>query len=147
GRLVAGVDQNTLLFAYFNPLHKGLEGFEIDLLHQLSQAIFGNPNKVTFKVITTAQRIPAVQDGGVDIVVDATTITCARKQQVDFSTVYYNAGQKLLVPIDSPIHSIADLAGKRVCATIGSTSIANIEALAPKAIPAPAKQRTDCLVA
>jgi polar amino acid transport system substrate-binding protein len=146
GHIVAGVDQNTLLFAYYNPLHDQLEGFEIDLLRQLSQAIFGNPNKVTFKVITTAQRIPEVQNGSVDIVVDATTITCARKQMVDFSTVYYNAGQKLLVPIDSQIHSIADLAGKRVCATIGSTSLENIEKLAPKAIPVPEKQRTDCLV-
>jgi polar amino acid transport system substrate-binding protein len=146
GHLVAGVDQNTLLFAYFNPLHRTLEGFEIDLLRQLSQAIFGNPNKIVFKVITTAQRIPDVQNGSVDIVVDATTITCARKQMVDFSTVYYNAGQKLLVPTDSPIHSIADLAGKRVCATIGSTSIENIEKLAPKAIPVKVPQRTDCLV-
>ena len=146
GHLVAGVDQNTLLFAYFNPQAARLEGFEIDLLHELSQAIFGSPNKVTFKAITTAQRIPDVQNGSVDIVADATTITCERRQDVDFSTVYFNAGQRLLVPIDSPIHSIADLAGKRVCATIGSTSIANIETLAPKAIPVRVPQRTDCLV-
>ena len=75
------------------------------------------------------------------------TITCARRQQVDFSTVYYDAQQRLLVPINSPIHSIADLAGKRVCATKGSTSLENIEKLAPKAIPVPVAQRTDCLVA
>jgi polar amino acid transport system substrate-binding protein len=147
GNLIAGVDQNTLLFAYFNPQHAQLEGFEIDLMHQLAQAIFGDPNKVVFKVITTAQRTSAVEDGTVDVVADAFTITCARKQLVDFSTVYYNAGQKLLVPIHSPIHSIADLAGKRVCATKGSTSIANIEQYAPKAIRVPVVQRTDCLVA
>jgi polar amino acid transport system substrate-binding protein len=147
GRLIAGVDQNTLLFAYFNPVAGRLQGFEIDLVHELARAIFGDPTKVTFKVITTAERIPVVQDGTVDVVVDAMTMTCERRQLVDFSSVYYNAGQKLLVPLGSPIHGIADLAGKRVCATIGSTSLKNIETLAPKAIPMPVKQRTDCLVA
>jgi polar amino acid transport system substrate-binding protein len=147
GALIAGVDQNTLLFAYFNPLHTGIKGFEIDLLHELSRAIFGDPNRITFKAITTAQRLPAVQDGTVDIVVDAVTVTCARKQLVDFSSVYYNAGQKLLVPTNSTIHGVGDLAGKRVCATKGSTSLENIVKLAPKAIPVGVAQRTDCLVA
>jgi polar amino acid transport system substrate-binding protein len=146
GRLIAGVDQNTLLFAYFNTGDSAIEGFEVDLLHQLSRAIFGDPNRIQFKAITTAQRIPAVQDGSVDIVVDAMTITCARKQQVDFSTVYYDAQQRLLVPMNSPVHSVADLASKRVCATKGSTSIENIEKDAPKALAVPVAQRTDCLV-
>jgi polar amino acid transport system substrate-binding protein len=147
GRLIAGVDQNTLLFAYFNTGDAAIEGFEVDLLHELSRAIFGDSKRIQYKAITTAQRIPVVQDGSVDIVVDAMTITCPRRQEVDFSTVYYGAQQKLLVPINSPIHSIADLAGKRVCATKGSTSIENIEKLAPKAIAVPVAQRTDCLVA
>jgi polar amino acid transport system substrate-binding protein len=147
GRLVAGVDQNTLLFAYFNTGDAAIEGFEVDLLHELSRAIFRDPNKIQYKAITTAQRIPVVQNGSVDIVVDAMTITCPRRQEVDFSTVYYAAQQKLLVPINSSIHSIADLAGKKVCATKGSTSLDNIVKLAPKAIPYQVAQRTDCLVA
>lgn len=147
GNLIAGVDQNTLLFAYFNPVDRKLEGFEIDMLHQLSQAIFGNPNKIVFTAITTAQRIPALQDGSVDIVVDAVTITCERLKQVDFSTVYFSAGQRLLVPSSSPVRGIQDLAGKRVCATKGSTSLENIKRLAPKAVTVGVAQRTDCLVA
>jgi polar amino acid transport system substrate-binding protein len=147
GRLIAGVDQNTLLFAYFNPLDRQLEGFEIDLLHELAAAIFGDPSKVEFKAVTTAQRIPAVTDGTVDIVVDAATITCARRLLVDFSTVYYDAAQRLLVPIGSSVRSINDLAGKRVCATAASTSIDNIAKYAPTAIRVPVAQRTDCLVA
>jgi polar amino acid transport system substrate-binding protein len=147
GYLIAGVDQNTLLFAYFNPLDEQIEGFEIDLLRQLAQAIFGNPNDIRFKAITTAERIPAVQDGSVDVVADAVTITCARRRQVDFSAVYYDAGQKVLVPLSSPARSIHDLGDKRVCATIGSTSIATLEQQIPRPIPYPVQQRTDCLVA
>lgn len=147
GYLVAGVDQNTLLFAYFNPLDHQIEGFEIDMLRELAKAIFGSPNDIEFKAITTAERIPAVQDGSVDIVADAMTITCQRRQQVDFSSVYYDAGQRILVPSNSPARSIKDLGGKRVCATIGSTSIQTLKALVPRPIPYGVPQRTDCLVA
>jgi polar amino acid transport system substrate-binding protein len=148
GYLVAGVDQNTLLFAYLNPQNGQLEGFEIDILRDLANAIFGNkPGDIRFKAITTAERIPAVQNGTVDVVADAVTITCDRRKQVDFSTVYYDAGQKLLVPANSPIRSYRDLSGKRVCATIGSTSIKTLTEEAPRSIPYPVQQRTDCLVA
>jgi polar amino acid transport system substrate-binding protein len=147
GYLIAGVDQNTLLFAYFNPIDQHLEGFEIDLLHRLAQAIFGNPNAIQFKAITTAERVKAVQDGSVDVVADAMTITCERRTQVDFSTVYFEAAQRILVPTNSPIRGTADLGGKRVCATLGSTSIDNLRRLVPRPRPVGVPQRTDCLVA
>ena len=146
GKLIAGVDQNTLLFAYLNPATGQIEGFEIDLLRQLAQAIFGNPNALELKAITTAQRIPLVQNGSVDVVADAFTVTCERRTQVDFSTVYYDAAQRVLVPINSSVHSIADLAHKRVCATSGSTSLARIDQLPYHIVPDPVPQRTDCLV-
>jgi polar amino acid transport system substrate-binding protein len=147
GYLIAGVDQNTLLFAYFNPLDGQLEGLEIDLLRELARAIFGNPDAIQFRAVTTAERLPAVEDGTVDVVADAITITCARRRDVDFSTVYYDAGQKLLVPRNSGAASLADLAGKRVCATAGSTSLAALVQQQPRAVPFTVPQRTDCLVA
>lgn len=147
GYLVAGVDENTLLFAYYNPLHRRIEGFEIDLLRQIAQAIFGNPNRIRFRAITTAQRIPVVQAGQVNIVADAMTITCARRQEVDFSTVYYDAKQKILVPADSPVRSIADLDGRRVCVATGTTSLQTLTARYPRVRRYLVRERTDCLVA
>lgn len=148
GYLVAGVDQNTLLFAYFNPLDGRLEGFEIDMLRQLANAIFGNkPDDIRFKAITTADRIPAVQNGAVDVVADAMTITCQRRREVDFSTTYYDAGQRILVPSDSRARRVEDLARKPVCATIGSTSLDTLEHVVPAPVAYKVAQRTDCLVA
>jgi polar amino acid transport system substrate-binding protein len=147
GYLIAGVDQNTLLFAYFNGLHSQLEGFEIDVVRQVAKAIFGNPDAVHFRAITTAERIPAVEDSSVDIVADAVTITCQRRKQVDFSSVYYDAGQRVLVPVNSPVRSVGDLGGKRICATIGSTTIQKLARLTPRPKPYGVPQRTDCLVA
>ena len=73
-------------------------------------------------------------------------MTCARSQKVDFSTVYYDAKQRVLVPSNSPAQSIGDLVGKRVCATAGSTPVYVMEhmSLPPDIFPAP--QAIDCLV-
>jgi polar amino acid transport system substrate-binding protein len=147
GHLIAGVDQNTLLLGYANPLHgQHIEGFEIDLLHELSRALFGKPDRIEFRALTTDQRISAAKDGSVDIVADAVTINCYRATQVDFSSVYLLAGQRVLVPSSSPARSLKDLGGKRVCATKTSTSITALEQY-PRVIPYPVAQRTDCLVA
>jgi polar amino acid transport system substrate-binding protein len=146
GYLIAGVDQNTYHFGYLNPLDGKIEGFDIDMVHAVAAAIFGNPNKVEFKAISDAQRIPEVQSGAVDIVAHTMTINCARLQQVDFSSVYYDAGQRVLVPSNSPVTSIADLGGRRVCATTGSTSIVNIKDAPSHPIPVAVPYWTDCLV-
>jgi polar amino acid transport system substrate-binding protein len=66
---------------------------------------------------------------------------------VDFSTVYYDAGQKILVPSDSTVRSVRDLGGKPVCVTKDSTSLQTLEGLRPRPIPYQVDQRTDCLVA
>jgi polar amino acid transport system substrate-binding protein len=147
GRLVVGVDQNTLLFGYLNPFNGQIEGFDVDMLRQVARAIFGTPNAIEFKAISSAQRIPVIQAQSVDIVADAMTINCERRKQVSFTSVYYEAGQRVLVPSNSPVRGIQDLAGKKVCATKGSTSIENVRRLAPRAIPYEVPLRTDCLVA
>ncbi len=127
GHLIAGVNQNALLLGYANPLHGDrIEGFEIDLLHQLSTALFGRPDRITLRALTIPERITAVRDGQVDIVADEFTITCERAQQVDFSSVYLEAGQRVLVPSSSPARSLNDMSGKRVCASRGSTSSATL---------------------
>jgi polar amino acid transport system substrate-binding protein len=75
------------------------------------------------------------------------TINCDRRRQVAFSTVYYDAGQRVLVPRSSRARGLADLGGRRVCATTGSTSLQRVESDSAKPIPYPVAQRTDCLVA
>jgi len=148
GHLVAGVDQNTLLYGYLDPFTGRLQGLEIDLLRNLATAIFGNPNAIDFKVLTTAdERLQDVEDGSVDVVADAVTINCERLQDVAFSTVYYDAQQRILVPSSAKARGVQDLGGKRVCARAGTTSLDNITKQPSHPIPFPVEQRTDCLVA
>jgi polar amino acid transport system substrate-binding protein len=146
GSLIAGVNASNLGFGYLNPLTGRIEGFEIDLVHALAQAILGNPNAVQLKALTVAQRIPAVQNGSVDIVVDDVTITCKRRTQVDFSTVYYDDSQRVLVPASSHAHGLQDLGGKRVCAAAQSTDISVIQHAASHPIAVGLPVALDCLV-
>lgn len=144
GYLVVGVDQTTKYFGYRNA-SGDLVGFDDDVARQVAQAIFGDPNKIQFVVITSGQRIPFVQNGTVDLVADNMTITCARLQQVAFSSDYYNAGMTILVPSSSGVTSISQLGGHRVCAAHGTTSINEIHQLKTP-IPVSVQNWTDCLV-
>jgi polar amino acid transport system substrate-binding protein len=148
GYLVAGVNAALLDFGYLEPSSGKIEGFEIDLVRALARAIFGDasPNRVHLVAMSVPQRIPFVQQGRVDIVVDAVTITCARKQQVDFSTVYYDAQQRLLVPTDSRATSIDSFAGQPVCASAQSAPIEVMRHLPDPPKPIGAPQAIDCLV-
>jgi polar amino acid transport system substrate-binding protein len=144
GYLIAGVDQSTYHFGFLNPLTGQIEGFDIDMIRAVAKAIFGDPSKVQFKAISDEQRIPDVMSGTVDIVAHTMTITCQRLQQVDFSSVYFDAHQRVLVLKNSKATSLDDLHGQKVCATSGSDSVARIQA--HKAIPVQVPYWTDCLV-
>ena len=144
GFLIAGVDQSTYHFGFLNPLTGQIEGFDIDMIRAVAKAIFGNPDKVEYKAISDAQRIPNVVSGAVDIVAHTMTITCARLQQVDFSSVYFDAAQRVLVLKNSTADNLAALRSQKVCATTGSDSLAKIAAAG--AVPVAVPYWTDCLV-
>jgi polar amino acid transport system substrate-binding protein len=146
GYLIAGVDQNTYLFGYRNPATNNLEGFDIDMARYVAAAIFGDPNKVQFKAITSDQRVPELQSGGVDIVARTMTISCDRLSQVAFSTVYYDAQQRVLVDKNSQVTGLGDLGGKKVCAAAGSDSLTHIAATPTHPIPVSVSDWSDCLV-
>jgi polar amino acid transport system substrate-binding protein len=146
GVLIVGVDQNTYKWGYRDPVTGQLSGFDIDMLRQVSQAIFGSPDQIRTVVVPNDQRVQAVQSGEVDILAETMTINCEREQTIDFSTVYFEAGQEILVPSDSSIAGPGGLNGKRVCATQGSTSLQTLASVAPKSILWAVPNETDCLV-
>jgi polar amino acid transport system substrate-binding protein len=147
--LVAGVNAGAYRFGSLNPTTGYIEGFEVDLVKAVARAIFGSDGHVRWAALTVGQRLPAVEDGRVDIVADTMTITCGRQTVVDFSNVYYENTQKLLVPKNSGIGGISALAHKKVCATKGSTPYIQMRAMPAAQRPdvvGPA-QAIDCLVA
>ncbi|WP_298181397.1 glutamate ABC transporter substrate-binding protein [Saccharomonospora sp.] len=146
GHLIAGVDQNTFLFGFADPETGELNGFDIDITKKIAEALFGDPEAVRFKAITSAERIDVLQNGEVDIVVRTFSITCERLADINFSTVYYVAGQRVLVDAASMVRDLSDLGGQRVCAAKDSTSLRNIAASKPRPVPVAVEDWSDCLV-
>ncbi|MGW4483947.1 glutamate ABC transporter substrate-binding protein [Amycolatopsis sp. NPDC004368] len=147
GKLIAGVDQTTYLFGFRNPKTGNLEGFDIDMVNQIAAAIFGSAEgHVQFRAIASSQREQVLKDHQVDVVVRTYSITCARLKDVAFSSVYYVAGQKILVPKASNAESLSDLKGKRVCATKQSTSLAKIATDPAHPTAVSVDNWSDCLI-
>ncbi len=151
GRLVAGVSADSFLLGSNNPFTGEIEGFDIDLVNEIAAALFGTASgHVELRVITAADRIPLLENGEVDIVARNMTINCDRWTQVAFSAEYYRAGQKTLVRKDlaappNPVDTVKELAGLRVCAPNGTTSLQNLITQAPKAEVVTAANHTGCL--
>ncbi|MFT4166243.1 MAG: glutamate ABC transporter substrate-binding protein [Microlunatus sp.] len=146
GRIIVGVSADTYLLGSRNPFSGKIEGFDIDIAKAVAKGILGNENAYELKVITAAQRIQALEDRSVDMVARNMTITCDRWTQIAFSTEYYRAGQKILVRRGSKATTLADLAGQRVCAPNGTSSMANLVKLQPKASAVGSDNHTGCLV-
>ena len=150
GYLIAGVDEDSYLFGYRNPSPDPhavpLVGFDIDFVREIAKAVFGSPDKVHYKVLTKAERLTALRDDSVDLVADILTIDCQRAAQVAFSSDYFDAGQRILVDQSSTVQDLADLAGKKVCAAGGTTSIQTLANPAYHVIPVSAVNWADCLV-
>ncbi|WP_075031923.1 glutamate ABC transporter substrate-binding protein [Streptomyces mirabilis] len=158
GYLSVGVDQNSYRWGYRDPNNTAkssdLEGFDIDLAHEIAREILGDPNAVRFHAIPTNQRIPAIKSGQVDMVVRTMTITCSRLKDVAFSAPYFLTGQQVLAPKTSGIKGYdKTLAGRRICSAAGSTAYDKLSAdkktgtLASSAdITTTVPNQLDCLV-
>jgi polar amino acid transport system substrate-binding protein len=146
GRLIVGVDQTTYQFGYRDAKTGQIVGFDSDIVRQVAKDLLGNPDAIQFRAVTSAQRIPVIQNHEVDLVAHTMTINCDRLKQVDFSSVYFDAGQRVLVPSTSTVTGIQDLGGKKVCAAEGSTSIVNIGKAPSHPIAVSVADWADCLV-
>ncbi len=124
GRLICGVSGATAGFSIPDPVSGRIIGFDADFCNAV--AAWLDIPSVEFVNLTSANRIPAVLSGSVDVVFRTTTVTSGRNEQVDFGPVTFYDGQRLLVRTDSRINGLDDLNGARICVHTGTTSERNI---------------------
>ena len=79
--------------------------------------------KVVYQPVTSQNRIPLVQNGTVDLECGSTTNNAARQKDVAFAMTTYVEEGRIVVKANSPIKGIADLNGKTVATTTGTTSV------------------------
>lgn len=129
-----GVKYDTRLFGLMDIADRTVQGFDIDMAKQITKEILGDEGKAEFVEVTSKTRIPLLKNGNIDGIIATMTITAERKKQVNFSDVYFDAGQSLLVKKGSSITGVKDLtADDTVLVVKGSTSAVNIREAAPNA--------------
>lgn len=126
-KLVVGVDTSFVPFEFRNEETGEYEGFDIDLWKAIAEELGYEYelNPMDFNGL-----IPALQSNSIDVALAGMTITEERKEKVDFSIPYYDAGLLVLVRADNEdIKSVDDLKGKVVATKTGATSYDFVESL------------------
>lgn len=126
GTVVLGFRDSSIPFSYIADSPSQPVGYSHDLQLKVVEALkkqLALPDlKVRYNLVTSQTRIPLVQNGTVDLECGSTTNNPERQQQVAFSLGIFEVGTRLLTKKTSGIQDFADLAGKNVVTTAGTTS-------------------------
>lgn len=119
GVLRVGVKNVTKGFGYQDPATGKFSGLEVDLSEALAKKLGVD---VEYTPVTAATRTALLDSGDIDMVAATFTITPERKNSWDFTTPYYTDHVGVLVEKASGLKTLADLKGKVVGVSSGSTS-------------------------
>jgi glutamate transport system substrate-binding protein len=130
GEITIGVKYDVPPFGFENPQSGEVEGFDVEMGRIIAEELGVEPK---FVEAISDNRIPFLQRGTVDLILSTMTINQERDLEIDFSEPYYVARGRILVPGNSDIQGLEDLAGNRVCTALGSTYEETIREEAPEA--------------
>lgn len=125
GAIGVAYRESSIPFSYLDDKAQPVGfGFEIcgRIVDEVKKAT-GRPDlKVNLQSVTSANRIPLLVNGTIDIECGSTTNNSDRAKQVAFAINYFYTGTRFLVRTDSGIKSLADLHGKVLVSTTGTTN-------------------------
>ncbi len=101
-------------------------GFHVEICHRILanlEKAAGKKLEVKYLSVTSQNRIPLTQNGTVDIECGSTTNNAARQKDVAFASTAYVEEVRIAVKANSGITSIAQLNGRNVATTTGTTSV------------------------
>lgn len=126
GSITLGHRDASIPFSYFGDNPQQPVGYSHDLQLKVVEALKQELNlpelKVRYNLVTSQTRIPLVQNGTVDLECGSTTNNIERQRQVDFSVGIFEVGTRLLAKKTAGVSDFADLKGKNVVTTAGTTS-------------------------
>jgi glutamate/aspartate transport system substrate-binding protein len=126
GTITVGHRESSIPFSYLDDKQQPV-GYAMDLCGKVVDAVKSELKmpglKVTYQPVTSANRIPLLQNGTIDIECGSTTNSVERQKQVAFGPTYFVINVSAAVKKSSGIKTFADLNGKTVASTSGTTSI------------------------
>lgn len=126
GSITVGYRESSIPFSYLDDKQQPI-GYAMDLCMKIVAAVkaeLKNPNlKVQLQPVTSSNRIPLMQNGTIDLECGSTTNSVERQKQVSFGPTYFVINVTAAVKKSSGINSLADLNGKTISTTSGTTSV------------------------
>ncbi|MDD2365308.1 MAG: ABC transporter substrate-binding protein [Desulfuromonadaceae bacterium] len=127
GVLVVGCKDSLPPFGYIDENSRRIVGYDIDFVNAIAKKLGVT---VELKPVTSASRMPQLQEGHIDIIAATMTKNAERAKVIDFSHTYFFTGQKFITKKGS-VKSLKDLDGKRIGTAKGSTSEQNVKRAIP----------------
>ncbi|MGO3152995.1 MAG: glutamate ABC transporter substrate-binding protein [Galactobacter sp.] len=127
GKITIGVKEDQPSLGYLDAATEERSGFDIEIARWMAASLGVKESDIKYKLVDSANRENALQNGTVDLYVGTYSITDERKEMVSFAGPYFVTGQSLLVKKDSKAKSIEDLGGKKICSITGSTPLQNLK--------------------
>lgn len=127
GSITLGYRESSVPFSYLDADGKPT-GYAFLVCRAVADAVqkeLGLPKlDIKYQAVTSANRIPLIQNGTVDIECGSTTNSLQRQKEAAFGTSYFGIQVTAAVWKNSGINSLKDLNGKNVAVTSGTTSVA-----------------------
>ena len=132
GAIVIGHRDASIPFSYLDDKQQPI-GYSMDLCMKIVDAVKAElkmPNlQVKLNQVTSATRIPLMANGTVDMECGSTTNNIERQKQVAFITTTFVTANRLVSKKASKISTLADMKGKAIVSTSGTTNIKQITEL------------------
>jgi glutamate/aspartate transport system substrate-binding protein len=129
GAITVGHRDASLPFSYYDDKQQPI-GYSMDLCMQIVEAVKAElkmPNiKVNYQLVTSANRIPLMANGTIDLECGSTTNNVARQEQVWFTMTHFVTANRWVAKKSSNVKKLSDLKGKTIVSTAGTTNIKQI---------------------
>ena len=129
GSITIGHRDASLPFSYYDDKQQPI-GYAMDLCHRIVDAVKAElkmPSlKTNYQLVTSANRIPLMANGTIDLECGSTTNNVPRQEQVWFTMTHFVTANRWIAKKASNIKALADLKGKTIVSTAGTTNIKQI---------------------
>jgi glutamate/aspartate transport system substrate-binding protein len=126
GAITVGHRDASIPFSYLDDQQKPV-GYAMDICAEIVSAVkkaVGNPNlKVNYQLVTSANRIPLMANGTIDLECGSTTNNNERQQQVSFTNTHFIPANRWVSKKSSNLKTLNDLKGKTIVSTAGTSNL------------------------
>jgi len=129
GSITIGHRDGSIPFSYYDDQQKPV-GYAVDLCLRIVDAVKADLKMpkidVKYQLVTSANRIPLMANGTIDLECGSTTNNLPRQEQVWFTITHFVTANRWIAKKSANIRSLADLKGKTIVSTAGTTNIKQI---------------------